>query len=142
MENKLKALRPRDRLFIVIGVTIVLTISAIAYLALAHSGIIKTICTFKYFTGLDCPGCGGTRMVYAILDLDFYQAFRYNPYVFVTGLPMLIYTIYNVIVFIKTGTYAASLDKVLIVFAFGLIIFGIIRNIGIFSWLKPTLILN
>ena len=36
-------------------------------------------CVFKHFTGLDCPGCGGTRAAFALLYLDPASAFKYNP---------------------------------------------------------------
>ena len=42
----------------------------------------KTICIIKNLFGIDCAGCGATRMFGALLKLDFYQAFRYNPFMF------------------------------------------------------------
>ena len=42
----------------------------------------RTVCVFKNLFDIECAGCGGTRMFLSILKLDFYQAFRYNPYVF------------------------------------------------------------
>lgn len=35
-------------------------------------------CAFKMLTGLDCPGCGGTRMVWYLLHGDVLQAARYH----------------------------------------------------------------
>ena len=35
-------------------------------------------CAFKYLTGLDCPGCGGTRMVWFLLHADIPQAARHH----------------------------------------------------------------
>ena len=40
-------------------------------------------CIFHELTGLYCPGCGITRMFFAIIELKFYDAFRYNPLVFI-----------------------------------------------------------
>lgn len=40
-------------------------------------------CIFNEITGLYCPGCGVTRMIKSLLVLDFYQAFRYNPLLFI-----------------------------------------------------------
>jgi hypothetical protein len=40
-------------------------------------------------TGLHCPGCGGTRAVYALLHGDILQAAAYNLY-FVLALPLLV----------------------------------------------------
>lgn len=39
-------------------------------------------CLFHKITGLYCPGCGITRMIQAIVRLEFVEAFWYNPLVF------------------------------------------------------------
>lgn len=43
-------------------------------------------CPFKFFTGLDCPGCGGQRALHAALHGEFRQAFSYNP-LFLIAIP-------------------------------------------------------
>ena len=53
------------------------------YLILGHFFNIYIFCPIHEFTGLYCPGCGTTRMLIAILKLDFYQAFRFNPLLFI-----------------------------------------------------------
>lgn len=35
-------------------------------------------CSFYYFTGLYCPGCGMTRALHAALHCHFSEAFSYN----------------------------------------------------------------
>jgi hypothetical protein len=35
-------------------------------------------CAFKLLTGLDCPGCGGTRMVWYLLHGNVLEAARYH----------------------------------------------------------------
>jgi hypothetical protein len=35
-------------------------------------------CPFRALTGLDCPGCGGTRAVYALTQGDVALAFEHN----------------------------------------------------------------
>ena len=44
---------------------------------------ITSLCPIKALTGLNCPGCGITRMFVALFHGDIYQAFRYNPLVFI-----------------------------------------------------------
>lgn len=39
-------------------------------------------CPFNRLTGLKCPGCGVTRMIFSLLRLDFKTAFLYNPVIF------------------------------------------------------------
>ncbi len=40
-------------------------------------------CPFHLLTGFNCPGCGTTRMVQALLEGELGQAFSYNPFFFV-----------------------------------------------------------
>ncbi len=35
-------------------------------------------CPFKYFTGLDCPGCGSQRAVHNLLNFNILGAFNAN----------------------------------------------------------------
>lgn len=39
-------------------------------------------CVFKQATGLDCPGCGTTRALHAMLHGRIGEAFRFNPMLF------------------------------------------------------------
>ena len=36
------------------------------------------VCPTKALLGIDCPGCGGMRMVYSLLHLDLPAAIHYN----------------------------------------------------------------
>lgn len=97
-------------------------------------------CTFYEILHVYCPGCGGTRMIVALSNLDFYQAFRYNPFLFVTSPILLVVYIQQCFLYIKYERFSNYLDKFLILYAVTLIMFGIVRNIGILSWLAPTII--
>lgn len=44
-------------------------------------------CMFHQLTGLQCPGCGGTRALHALLHGDLRTALRYNA-LFVAGTPL------------------------------------------------------
>ena len=39
-------------------------------------------CLFRALTGLDCPGCGGTRALHALLHGRIGAAVRFNPMLF------------------------------------------------------------
>lgn len=82
-------------------------------------------CLFHKFTGLLCPGCGITRMILAILHLDFKSAFRYNQVVFIFS-PIILY-----VSWLKSENYKLSLIENIVVYIILIIllIFGIIRNI-------------
>lgn len=47
-------------------------------------------CPIRYFTGISCPGCGMTRAVWALLQLDFKAALHYHPLVFILPIPAAI----------------------------------------------------
>jgi hypothetical protein len=46
------------------------------------------VCLFHRITGLDCPGCGATRALHALLHGHVRDAFALNP-LLVAGLPVL-----------------------------------------------------
>lgn len=97
-------------------------------------------CPLKYLFDYDCPGCGVTRMCISILKGEFYQAFRYNPFVFVTAPFICILYVWQAIVFIWQGKIIKYLDIVLFGYALALTIFGMLRNLEPFTWLAPTMV--
>lgn len=111
----------------------------ILYIFLIHSGIVIP-CVFHELTNFYCPGCGITRMFLSLLCLDFYQAFRFNALVFIL-LPFFV--VFGVIQY-KRWLFSQKYLKIsnhiwnsiLII----TILFGILRNLDIFSFLAPTLI--
>ena len=106
--------------------------------------ILKIPCIFNKITGLFCPGCGITRMFISIIKLEFYQAFRYNSLIFIYLVFIVLSIIY--IIFYKLFNKKNKIknilkfNKFIYTILIITIIFGIIRNINIFSYLKPTLI--
>ena len=121
-------------------VNVVLFIIAILITSFTFLYIIKLIdfkCVFKEIFNVYCAGCGTTRMVESILKLDLYQAFRYNPLMFILFIILGIYIIYQIFVYIKKGSILKINIKVLIIIASLLIIYMIIRNISVFDFLKP-----
>ena len=100
------------------------------FLLLSILLIFKIGCPIKLILHLYCPGCGITRMFLSILRLDFYQAFRYNPLVFIL-IPLILINK----IFIKETNIQKLIWWILLIIV---IIFGILRNISIFSYLAPT----
>ncbi len=95
-------------------------------------------CPIYSITGLHCPGCGVTRMIYSIFKLDFYQAFRYNPLLFIT-MPFFLFFIINDIyskIKNKESLYKKVPEFIWIIVIAIFMIFGILRNI--FPYLAPT----
>lgn len=126
------------RLIIVIGL-IILAILAVIILVW-QSKTIGYVCPTKRYLDIECPGCGGTRMVLSILQGDMYQAFRYNPFIMVTMPIMFLITVQQMFLFIIKGTFSSWLDKILITYAITLFMFGVVRNISMLDFLKPTVI--
>ena len=99
---------------------------------------INYICPFRAIFKIWCPGCGGTRMVFSILDCDFYQAFRYNPLLFILLLLGIIFVIVELIYYIKKKSLIKIPVKVWIGLLIVVLIYMVLRNIPMFSYLIPT----
>ena len=101
-------------------------------------------CIFHELTGLHCFGCGSGRALRALLRLDLYAAFRFNP-LFVLFLPFLSYYLLKVYVafvfgrdllpFPKRVGFGAGVAVLVAVLAF-----GVLRNLPFFPFtlLAPT----
>lgn len=97
-------------------------------------------CPIYKITGLYCPGCGISRMFLALFKGKFYQAFRYNPLVFIF-LPFFIF--YFIDLFIAKRKNKKSICSkipnwffVILIIVF--LVYGIFRNLDGFEFLKPT----
>lgn len=110
------------------------------YLLISQKYGIEVNCIFSEITGLYCPGCGITRMFISLFNLDIYQAFRYNPLVFI----YLIFTTFYMCIQLFTKKYDRLFNntKFLLVVLFITLIYGVMRNIEAFSYLLPTVIAN
>ena len=75
---------------ILFGIIIAVGIIYIVFNSLTGIGI---PCVFHLITGLNCPGCGVSRMIISIINLDFEAAFRYNAALFVLSPVFLILAI-------------------------------------------------
>ena len=95
-------------------------------------------CPFHKYLHIYCPGCGGTRMIRSILRFDFYQAFRYNPLLFILFIIAIIFIIIAIIIYKKKKILVLPSKYSLIVLLIVLVIYMIVRNISIFSYLIPT----
>lgn len=98
----------------------------------------KIDCPIHYLFHIYCPGCGLTRMIISIFKLDLYQAFRYNPYIFILLVLFILYGIYVLIRYIFSKKKPHISIKVLIGIFISLIVYMILRNIPLFDFLAPT----
>lgn len=93
---------------------------------------IHIACPIKHVTGFDCPGCGMTRTALNVLDGNFYQAFRFNSLVFILAPLFLIYYL-----LILKGKKKQS-DLLLFAMLGLTLVYGVLRNTPMFSFLAPT----
>lgn len=116
---------------------IVLIVIFLIYAVLIIRFDIGIPCVFYEITGLYCPGCGITRLCLSLFEGDVYQAFRYNPIIFI-DLPIS-FILFVLNIFFKNNKNIKKITDVIIIFLATItIIFGVIRNIPIFSFLAPT----
>lgn len=59
-----------------------------AVAALLASGAVPVQCPFKAVFGVDCPGCGGSRMIGALLRGDPAAALGFNAFALLVGVPL------------------------------------------------------
>lgn len=48
-------------------------------------------CPFNWLTGLNCPACGVTRMLHALLHGDVVSAFHFNAVMLAVGVPLAVW---------------------------------------------------
>lgn len=141
--NKLN--RIKKYTYLVLAILLPSAILLFYYMNYGSSGGFEgSQCTIHYLTGLNCPGCGGQRTIYALMHGRFIDALRYNS-LLVFGLPFLIYMYYYIIqvYVLKNEKYVRQnllSTKGIYIFMALLVLFTILRNIPIepFIYLSPS----
>lgn len=103
--------------------------------------LLKPPCPFSALTGLSCAGCGGQRMLSALLRGDVSLAFRQNPFLF-CALPLL--GLYLLGEAVRYGKGRPPLCRqpwavaFLAALALGAVAFTLLRNLPGFEMLGPV----
>lgn len=105
--------------------------------ALAYAALVRGLghgipCLFHALTGLQCPGCGVTRMGTCLLQGDIFGAFFQNPVVFVL-LPVAgAVALAHVVRYVKTGERKTPQweEGCWIALAAVLVLWGVVRNLS------------
>lgn len=87
-------------------------------------------CIIYKYTGIQCPGCGVTRMFLSLIKFDFYNAFLYNPVVFIL---LIFWNLIAVILFIGKPKFINKpifLWSSFVLSLLAMILFGIFRNLS------------
>jgi hypothetical protein len=96
------------------------------------------VCLFHRWTGLNCPGCGGTRAVYALLHGHFQRALKDNALFIVSLGATAIWSVRFAFQKLRKQKAALSLPPgILWAFLAAAIVFTVLRNLSAFSWLSP-----
>ena len=109
----------------------VILLVGIAYLIFVLLTEIRIPCIFYEITGLKCPGCGITRMIVSVARLDLASAFKYNPFLFITGPFILLYLAFLEIKYVLSGSTAMDKWTALVWIELILaIVYCVMRNIS------------
>lgn len=109
---------------------ILLLIFIIYYIVNIKTGLFIP-CVFHEITGLKCPGCGITHMLFALINFNFKEAFFYNPLVFIYFPLLIFYYFYMLYLYIynKKDKILIKIPNILRITVLVItILFGIIRN--------------
>ncbi len=130
----------KKRIQKVISILISIIMILIGYYFLNKNYHLSIPCLFHKITGLYCPGCGTTRLIIALIEGHIEEAYNYNRLVFIL-LPFIIsYYIYYSYLYIynKKDNIICKIPNIYIyILILIVLLFGIVRNIDTFSYLKP-----
>jgi hypothetical protein len=92
-------------------------------------------CVFRALSGLQCPGCGGTRALYCLLHFHFAEALHYNALVTLLAPLALGWFVFWYVQVCTSGRgHSFRLPRPAVAFLYMLVLlFGIIRNLPHFS---------
>ena len=90
-------------------------------------------CLFREVTGLQCPGCGTSRMALALMRLDIPAAFDYNPVAFFSFPAWFLISICAFIGRPKALRSSKNLLRILYINIVIYMIFAIFRNLPLYG---------
>lgn len=131
---------PANARFVVVLLTaITVGITAVVFFFNPSTHAFYPVCQFHRLTGLNCPGCGMTRALYALLHGDFSTALHDNALVII-GLGGLAvrggWYLWNK--FCSRENYKILPDKYLwLLLLVVALIFTVLRNLPAFRFLSP-----
>lgn len=116
----------RTKILKIYGITLTIGIAYLIWILITN---ITIPCLYFTTTGLFCPGCGTTRMLLSLIKLDFFEAFSYNPVVFIL---LSVWNLIALLCFWGRVTFVQNPKFLYTALSISIIIFfiwGIARNI-------------
>lgn len=124
----------KERLYKTLKPIFVLMLIGGLYVVLIHTTGFKIPCPFKYLTGLDCPGCGVSRVILSYLQLDIKTAFCVNPVITII-LPLIlgdyVYHKYHYVVHNNKKPLNMLENIVIYIMIASLVLYAVIKDIYI-----------
>ena len=116
---------------------VILATAGLLYYVIHNRTGFAIYCPVHLITGFDCPGCGVTRMLFAMLEFDFKSAMDYNAAIFLTLPVLAVVGVSKTYDYIRYGRnmqrkWVEFILYCLIVIYVG---FAILRNIPYFEYL-------
>ena len=120
------------RLFEVLGRTALLLLLGQLYVLWGSLTQLWLPCPFHLLTGLDCPGCGVTRMCLALLRLDLSAAWSSNPGLLVLSPLLLGLLSWRAVTYIRTGNRRFTRGETFLCWTLVVIflLYGLLRNLS------------
>ena len=118
-----------------VKIAIVLFLLFLLYYFLNQRYSFSIPCLFHEITGLYCPGCGITRLLFSLLQLDFLNAFKSNPLIFVLIVLYIGYLLLKIVLKITKNKEITIPNYVYYILLVIVILFGVVRNIPGFEFL-------
>ena len=87
-------------------------------------------CIFYTLTGLQCPGCGVSRMLLSLARLDLAAAFGYNPFLLLTSPLLLFCLVLSDVRYVRSGNRSLGKWEILLWIEIALaLVFAVLRNL-------------
>ncbi len=110
---------------------------------LIQNNVLSFPCLFYHLTGFYCPGCGMTRAVFALMHFQLEEAFHNNALIYLLLPLFLFYGLRFISHYIKSGKLLSIQDvysqNTLFLILGIVVLFGLLRNLPSFDFLKPIM---